>query len=317
MTEVVIGIDIGGTNTAFGLITADGKCLAEASIPTLKHEKFSDYIDYLADGIIELVKQTDIDVDVRGFGIGAPNGNYHRGTIEFAPNLKWGNVVPLADTIKAKFNLPAWVTNDANAGALGEKLYGGGKDIDDFLFVTLGTGLGSGIISNGDLVYGHDGFAGELGHTIVVENGRSCNCGRKGCLETYASANGINRTVFKLLSESTEDSELRNYTYSELSSKVIYEEALNGDKIAIRAFEYTAEILGKALANSVAYTSPKSIFLFGGLANAGDLLFVPVKKYFEENLLKIYKNKVDILPSQLKNGQAALLGAGALAWKNL
>ncbi len=317
MTEVVIGIDIGGTNTAFGFITANGECLAEASISTQKYEKFTDYIDYLTDSIVELFKQTEFDVDVRGFGIGAPNGNYHRGTIEFAPNLSWGNVVPLAETIKTKFNLPAWVTNDANAGALGEKLYGGGKNINDFLFITLGTGLGSGIISNGNLVYGHDGFAGELGHTIVVENGRCCNCGRKGCLETYVSASGICRTVLQLLAESTADSQLRNYTYSELSSEIIYGEALSGDKIAIKAFDYTAEILGKALANSVAYTSPKSIFLFGGLANAGDLLFVPVKKYFEENLLKIYKNKIDILPSQLKNGQAALLGAGALAWKNL
>ncbi len=317
MVKVAIGIDIGGTNTAFGLITEEGKCLAESSIPTNDYEDVNEYIDNLTKNINKFVEEQEFEVEIKGIGVGAPNGNYHKGTIEFAPNLRWSNVVPFADLMKAKYNLPVWLTNDANAAALGEKLYGGGKDIDDFLFITLGTGLGSGIISNGDLVYGHDGFAGEVGHVIVVENGRKCNCGRKGCLETYASASGINRTAFQLLAESNEDSELRNYTYSELTSKIIYEEAINGDEIAMDAFDYTARILGKALANSVAYTSPKAIFLFGGLANAGQLLFRPVKKYFEENLLTIYKNKIDILPSQLENGQAAIIGAAALVWKNL
>ncbi len=317
MTKIAIGIDIGGTNTAFGLINEQGECLAESSVPTNKYSEINEYIDYLAESIKAFIQSQSTDYSIQGIGIGAPNGNYHKGTVEFAPNLKWGNVVPLANLMKEKFGLPVWLTNDANAAALGEKLYGGGKNTDDFLFITLGTGLGSGIISNGELLYGHDGFAGELGHVIVKENGRQCNCGRKGCLETYASASGIKRTAFELLAESNKESKLYDYTFKELSAKIIYEEAVKGDEIARKAFDYTAEILGKALANSVAYTSPKAIFLFGGLANAGDLLFVPVKKYFEQNLLTIYKNKTDILPSQLKNGQAAIIGAAALVWTNL
>lgn len=317
MKKTAIGIDIGGTNTAFGLVSEKGECLAENSIPTKDYENVNKYIDILTKNIKKLIDAQNDEFDIKGIGIGAPNGNFHNGTIELAPNLDWGEVVPLADLMKEKFNLPVWLTNDANAAALGEKIYGGGKKINDFLFITLGTGLGSGIISNGELLYGHDGYAGELGHNVVIDNGRECNCGRKGCLETYASANGIIRTVFQLLADSNNESNLRNYTYNELTSKIIFEEAEKGDEIALKAFDYTAEILGKALANSITFTSPKAIFLFGGLANAGDLLFVPVKEYFEKNLLPLYKNKVDILPSKLKNGQAAIIGAAALVWENL
>ena len=216
--------------------------------------------------------------------------------------------------IKKEFCVPCWLTNDANAAALGEMLYGGAKNMSDFLFITLGTGVGSGIVSNGKIIYGHDGYAGEIGHTIVIDEGRLCGCGRKGCLETYASATGIKRTALELLSQSDKESKLRKYSKEKLCSELIYEAAKNGDEIALKCFEITINILGKALANSVAYTSPEAIFLFGGLTKAKDLLLEPLKRIMEENLLYVYKNKVKILLSQLEGSNAAILGASALVW---
>jgi len=246
-------------------------------------------------------------------GIGAPNGNYYTGSIDFAPNLKWEGVIPLVDLFTEYFDFPIKLTNDANAAAMGERIYGAAKYADDFVMVTLGTGLGSGFVVNGNLVYGHDGFAGELGHTIVEKNGRDCGCGRKGCLETYASASGIVRTAKEFL-ENSNNSLLS--CLSEITSKSIADAAHKGDKLALDIFDYTAEKLGFSLANIVAISSPKLIVLFGGLAQSGDLIIKPTKKYMEAYLLNIYQNKVDILPSKLKASDAAILGASALAWQN-
>jgi glucokinase len=251
--------------------------------------------------------------EIIGMGIGAPNGNYYTGTIDFAPNLKWEGVVHLVDLFKKHFNFPVYLTNDANAAAIGERIYGAAKGIDDFVMVTLGTGLGSGFVVNGNLVYGHDGFAGELGHTIVEKNGRTCGCGRKGCLETYASASGIVRTAKEIL-ENSNSSLLSDL--NEITSKSIASAAIEGDQLALDIFDYTAEKLGFSLANTVAISSPKLIVLFGGLAQSGDLIIKPTKNYMEDYLLNIYKNKVDIVQSKLKASDAAILGASALVWQN-
>jgi glucokinase len=318
MKKAAIGIDIGGTNTVLGVISMDGNIIACNSIPTKTGTDFHPYMNSL----IELIKKTASavkgDVDIKGIGIGAPNGNYYNGTIEFAPNLKFKGVVPVVEFLKSKFNYEVIVlTNDANAAAIGEMIYGGAKGMEDFIMITLGTGVGSGIVVNGEMVYGHDGFAGEIGHTIFDPNGRDCGCGRKGCLETYASASGIKRTVFELLSSMIEPSTLRAVNYNDLSAKMIDEAARNGDKIALEAFDYTGEVLGLKLADAVAHTSPEAIFMFGGLAQAGDLIFKPTKYYMEEQMLSIYKNKVKLLPSELPPGDAAILGASALVWKEL
>lgn len=312
MKAIKIGVDIGGTNTVFGIVDKIGNILSVNSMPTQGHKNVETFVKKLSEKIKNEISKLNFEYELKGIGIGAPNGNINKGTIEFAPNLNWGEIVPLADLIKKQFNIPVKLTNDANAAAMGEMLYGGAKNMQNFIFITLGTGLGSGIVANGKLIYGHDGFAGEMGHVTVIENGRQCGCGRKGCLETYASATGINRTVFELLANKTSESSLRNIPFSELSSKIIYDKALDGDKIAIEAFDFTAKILGKALSNAVTYFSPEAIFFFGGLANAKELLLEPVKKYMEENLMKIYKNKILILPSKIKEGDAAILGASAI-----
>jgi glucokinase len=270
----------------------------------------------LCEAVKKMINESEAGFEVVGIGVGAPNGNYYNGTIGFAPNLNFKGVVPVVDFIKGKFDFEVVVlTNDANAAAMGEMIYGGAKGMRDFIMITLGTGVGSGIVVNGEMVYGHDGFAGELGHVIAVPEGRNCGCGRKGCLETYTSANGIKRTVFELLANTIEHSELRNISYNELSSKMIDEAAKRSDIIAKAAFDYTGKILGKKLADAIAHTSPEAIFLFGGLAQAGNLIFEPTKRYMEEALLNIYKDKVKLLPSQLPPGDAAILGASALVWK--
>ena len=314
MKKIAIGIDIGGTNTIIGIVDKQGNILQKASLFTKRYKEINHFVDELSNKLKVLFNKVNEEYQLKGIGIGAPNANFYKGTIENAPNLKWKGIIPLAKMMQEKLNVPVWLTNDANAAALGEMLYGGAKSMKDFLFITLGTGLGSGIVSNGKLICGHDGFAGEIGHTIVVENGRLCGCGRKGCLETYASASGIKRSVIELLSKTNKASVLRDVNNAKISSKLIYESAKKGDIISLEAFNFTAKILGKALANSVAHTSPEAIFLFGGLANAEDLLLKPVKESMEANLFNIYKNKVQILPSQLKSGKAAILGASALVW---
>lgn len=315
--EVVIGIDIGGTFSKYGLVDKSGGVYLEGSIKTSEHKDVNSFLKTLHQTIIKSIAELKDSFEIKGVGIGAPNGNYYDGSIEYAPNLSWKGKIPLAKMLHEYFNVPVVLTNDANAAALGEMMYGGAKNMNDFIVITLGTGLGSGIVVNGQMVYGHDGFAGEMGHITAVENGRQCGCGKKGCLETYASASGIKRTVFELLADSNEDSGLRNISFNDLTATMISTAADKGDIIALRAFDFTAEILGKKLADAVAFTSPEAIFLFGGLANAGDYLFKPVKKYMEENLLLVFRNKVKILPSGLMNTNAAVLGASGLIWKEL
>jgi len=310
--QLVIGIDIGGTNTVFGLVDEQGNCLAQDSIKTSDYPLVDGFVAHVSMCLKELMS-VHSDAEIIGMGIGAPNGNYYTGSIDFAPNLKWEGVIPLVDLFSKHFDFPITLTNDANAAAIGERIYGAAKEVNDFIMVTLGTGLGSGFVVNGNLVYGHDGFAGELGHTIVEKNGRTCGCGRKGCLETYASASGIVRTAKEFL-EKPNNSLLVDL--NEITSKSIADAALKGDRLALDIFDFTAEKLGFSLANTVAISSPKLIVLFGGLAQSGDLIIKPTKKYMEANLLNIYQNKVEILPSKLKASDAAILGASALAWQN-
>ncbi|MDI6402216.1 ROK family protein [Balneolaceae bacterium ANBcel3] len=317
MKEYVIGIDIGGTFTKFGFVDREGNSVAESSSPTDTYDNIDDYLANLVKELKEAEKKLSSPYKIIGIGIGAPNGNYHSGSIEHAPNLKWKGVVPLAKLFGKYYDVPVRLTNDANAAALGEKVYGGAKEMNDFIMITLGTGLGSGIVVNGDLVYGHDGFAGELGHTTVLEGGRQCACGKRGCLETYVSAPGIKRTVFELLADDSTGSELVKYSFEDFDAKYIDEPAKRNDPVAVKAFEITGQILGRKLAESVAHTSPKAIFIFGGLAKSGDLLFKPTKKYFEESLMGIFKNKIDILPSQLMGKSAAVLGSASLIWNEL
>jgi len=317
MKKVSIGIDIGGTNTTIGLVDQDGNVVGHKSILTETHPDYTIYMNTLKIAINDLVAGCSESIEVLGIGVGAPNGNYYNGTIEFAPNLRFKGVVPVVDCLRKAFDYPYIIlTNDANAAAMGEMIYGGAKGMKDFIMITLGTGVGSGIVVNGEMVYGHDGFAGEIGHTIVDPQGRECGCGRRGCLETYTSAPGIKRTVFELLSTMTEHSELRDISFNDLSAKRIDEAARKGDVLALEAFEFTGDILGLKLADAVAHTSPEAIFLFGGLAQAGDLLIEPVKRYMEEHMLNIYRDKVKLLPSQLPPGNAAILGAAALVWKD-
>ncbi len=315
---VVVGIDIGGTFTKFGIVDKEGNCFFEGNVSTQYDEddNIEDYVANLSSKIKAVISNFP-DIEVKGIGIGVPNGNYYKGTIEHAANLRWKGIVPLAEIFRKYFSLPVVLTNDANAAAIGEMVYGGAKGMRDFIVITLGTGLGSGLVANGHLIYGHDGFAGELGHVTVFPEGRTCGCGRKGCLETYVSATGIKRTVYEILSRSTHDSPIRAIPYNELTSENIARFAQMGDPIAIEAFDFTAKILGQKLADAVAYTSPEAIFLFGGLAKAGDLLLIPTRKYFEESLLPVYRNKVKILLSEMKEVNAAVLGAGALVWNEI
>ncbi len=316
MKQVAIGIDIGGTNTIFGIVDEQGEFISRGSIKTETHPDHTIFLSALCNSVGSLIKESKEKIKIVGIGVGAPNGNYYNGTIEFAPNLNFKGVVPVVDFMRNHFGFEITVlTNDANAAAMGEMIYGGAKGMRDFIMITLGTGVGSGIVVNGEMVYGHDGFAGELGHVIAVPQGRYCGCGRRGCLETYTSANGIKRTVFELLADRLEPSGLRNIGYDDLTAKMIDDAAKRGDVIANRAFDYTGKILGEKLADAVAHTSPEAIFLFGGLAQAGKLIFEPTKRYMEESLLNIYKNKVKLLPSKLPPGDAAILGASALVWK--
>ncbi len=319
MKEAAVGIDIGGTNTEIGVVDRDGKILIQSSIPTQENnETVEHYVDALTKKIEHTVAQLNSGVEIQGIGFGAPNGNYYNGTIEHAPNLRWKGIIKVVDMFSRNFNYNTIIlTNDANAAAIGEMIYGAAKGMTNFILITLGTGLGSGIVVNGEIVYGHDGFAGEIGHTIAIPNGRECGCGRQGCLETYASATGIKRTVFELMAHSMTPSQLREISFKDLTAKMISEAARNGDAVAQDAFIKTGRILGESLADSVAHTSPEAIFLFGGLAQAGELIFDPTRKYYEEKVLNIYKNKVKILPSGLRAADAAILGSSALVWKEL
>ena len=337
MRQVAIGIDIGGTNTAIGVVDYEGNVLYEKKpqLPTpqkrenpnmtvaVSDEIIEKYISSLTSEIktaIETVKQINPEIEVAGIGIGAPNGNYYSGTIENAANLPFVGVVNFTDLIQENFPGIKHVklTNDANAAALGEMIYGGGKGMKNFVMITLGTGLGSGIIVNGDLVYGADGFAGECGHTTLVPNGRLCGCGGYGHLEAYCSATGIKRTVYELLAHyNATESELARVPYAEMTAKIVYDAAENGDAIAKEVFQNAGELLGRSLADTVHYLSPEAIFLFGGAAAAGDYIFKPTKESLEKYVLPTFRNKVKILPSKLKEGSAAIVGASALVWKEM
>jgi glucokinase len=316
MKDVVAGIDIGGTNTVFGLVDRAGNIIAENCLKTTDYPEIKNFVSALVAAINKLMEGRS-NLKLAGIGIGAPNANYHKGTIELAPNLAWKGIVPLAEYIRKKIDIPVIVTNDANAAAMGEMIFGGAKKMKDFIVLTLGTGLGSGIVINGEVVYGHTGFAGELGHTIVIPGGRDCGCGRQGCYETYASASGLVRTVLYMLSEMREESMLRDIPPSELTAKKIAEAAAKKDPIAVEALDYTAEILAFGIVNAIGFSSPEAVFLFGGLAQAGEMLFIPTRKYVEQNVMPIFKGTVKILPSGVPESNAAVSGAAALAWNEL
>ena len=312
----VIGIDMGGTNTVFGIVDARGTVIASDSIKTGKHAEFADYLDELHTELTRLIEKADAVDKIQGIGIGAPNGNYFTGMIENAPNLPW-HTVELAKLITEKFEIPCAVTNDANAAALGEMTYGAARGMKDFIMITLGTGVGSGIVIDGKMVYGHDGFAGELGHVIVKpSNGRQCGCGRTGCLETYCSATGVARTAREFLeTRPEEDSLLRSLDIASITSKDVYDAAVKGDKIANEIFNFTGTILGESIANFIAFSSPEAIVLFGGLAKAGDLILNPLKAALNRNILNIFAGKAKVILSELKESDAAVLGASALGWE--
>lgn len=312
----VVGIDIGGTNTVFGVVDARGQILYSGAIKTGNFPDVNDYVSELAKGLKLVINQAGGKEVIKGIGVGAPNGNFFNGCIEFAPNLPWKEKIPLAQMISDKVDIPVALTNDANAAAIGEMTYGAARGMKDFIVITLGTGVGSGIVVGGNLVYGHDGFAGELGHVIMRRNnGRLCGCGRTGCLEAYASATGVARTAREYLEIRNDASLLRDFAPDSITSKDVYDAAAKGDALAIEIFEKTGTILGEAFADFVAFSSPEAIILFGGLAKAGDLLMIPIKRSMEKNMLKVFAGKTKLLFSQLKESDAAVLGASALGWE--
>jgi glucokinase len=316
LQQLVIGIDIGGTGTKFGIVDRDGNVLFSSEISTKKHNTVESFIDELYEAMSVLIQKAGGTGRIKGIGVGAPNGNYYTGTIEYAPNLPWKGIIPLAKLLEDKFSLPTNLTNDANAAAIGEMTYGAAKGMKDFIMITLGTGVGSGIVANGQLIYGHDGFAGELGHTIIIPDGRlHAGTGKHGSLESYASATGVRYTALEFLEKSKEKSLLRKVSAEEMDSKKVYEAAIAGDKLAKEVYEFTGRILGIALANAVMFSSPEAIVLFGGLTKAGDLILKPTREHMEGNLIQIFQNKVKILISHLKESDAAILGASALAWE--
>lgn len=312
----VVGIDIGGSNTVFGIVDARGSILASGSIKTQKYAEINDYVNDLSNELVRLLEQENVKDQIEGIGIGAPNANYFTGNIEHAPNLPWKGIVPLAQMLKEKIGIPVAITNDANAAAIGEMTYGAARGMKDFIMITLGTGVGSGIVINGQLVYGHDGFAGELGHVIVRRtNGRQCGCGRTGCLETYASATGVARTAREFLEIRKDPSSLRNLPIQDITSKDVYDAAVSGDKLAQEIFEFTGTLLGEAFADFAVFSSPKAFILFGGLVKSGELIMRPIREAMEKNMLNIFKNKIQVIPSELKESDAAVLGASALGWE--
>ena len=332
MKKLAIGIDIGGINTAFGLVDEQGDLYGESVISTRKYPHLEDYplyVDDLSRALRTLLHSLSFDYELVGIGIGAPNANFHRGTIETPANL-WKfrdtekdrneerRIFRLAEELSQRFGgVKTLITNDANAATIGEMVYGNAKGMRDFIMITLGTGLGSGFVANGEMIYGHDGFAGEFGHIIVERDGRECGCGRKGCLEAYVSATGIKRTAFELMSTMNVPSRLREIPFAAFDSAMISAAAAEGDPIAKECFRYTGELLGRALADAVTITSPEAIFLFGGLAKDGELIFEPTRHYMEENMMFTFKNKVKLLPSGIQGKNAAILGASALIWQSM
>ncbi len=316
MKKYVIGIDVGGTTTKFGIVDRKGEILEQDRIPTNTHEFVEPFIEDLFVKLLPMIERYGGADNFTGIGMGAPNGNFYSGTIEYAPNLKWKGIIPIADLMHKRFGLQTKLTNDANAAAMGEMMYGCTKNIKHFITITLGTGVGSGIVIDGKIVLGHDGFAGELGHTVIRPGGRlHKGTGMHGSLEAYASATGVRETAIELLTAHPKtESLLHNYSINELTSETVYECAMQGDTVANRIFQFTGQILGESLANFIMFSSPEVIVLFGGLSKAGDLLLKPTKKHMEANLLPIFQNKVKLVLSELKEADAAILGASALVW---
>lgn len=313
---LAIGVDIGGTGTKYGIVDRNGNVLFSSEMSTKKHKTIETFIDELYIHLNELIEKAGGIGRMRGIGMGAPNGNFYSGTIEYAPNLPWKGIIPIAKMVSDKFKLDVTLTNDANAAAIGEMMYGAAKGMKDFIMITLGTGVGSGFVANGQLIYGHDGFAGEIGHTIVIPDGRIHEgTNKKGSLESYASATGVRLTALEVLENSKEPSLLRSLNKDEIDSKAVYDAAIKGDKLALEIFEFTGKILGISLANAVMISSPEAIILFGGLTKAGDLILKPTRTHMEENLIQVFQNKVKILISHLKESDAAILGASALVWE--
>lgn len=313
----VLGIDIGGTNTVIGVVDARGNVICSTSIKTQVYEEFGQYIDAIYNAIAPVLDSHDISIaELQGIGVGAPNANFYTGTIDNAANLRWKGILPLTEMLKERFGVPAACTNDANAAAIGEMTYGAARGMKNFIMITLGTGVGSGIVADGKLLYGNDGFAGELGHVIVKRyNGRLCGCGRTGCLECYCSATGVARTAREMLELTKTPSVLRDVAPDSITSKDVYDAAVEGDALAKEIFNYTGTILGETFADFVTFSAPEAIILFGGLAKAGNLLFDPIRKSMEDNMLFVWKNKVSVIPSELKDTDAAVLGASALGWE--
>lgn len=314
----VIGLDLGGTNSVFGIVDSRGDIKATTAIKTQIYKDVNEYVDASVEALQAIIDQVGGIDNIKAMGIGAPNGNYYTGTIEFAPNLSWGHngIVPLADFFSKKLGIPVALTNDANAAAIGEMTYGVARGMKNFIMITLGTGVGSGIVVNGQLVYGCDGFAGELGHTIIRrENGRVCGCGREGCLEAYCSATGVARTAREFLNTTEEPSVLRDMNPEDITSLDVSIAAGNGDKLAQHVYEFTGELLGEACADFAAFSSPEAFIFFGGLTKAGDLLMKPLKESYDKHVLNIFKDKAKFLISGLDGSSAAVLGASAVGWE--
>ena len=316
MDAFVVGVDIGGTGTKFGIVDNVGNVLFASEISTKKHEQVHTFIDELHQELSILIEKVGGVGRIKGIGVGAPNGNVYTGNIEYAPNLPWKGIIPLARMLQDKFKIPVRLTNDANAAAVGEMMYGAAQGMKDFIMITLGTGVGSGIVANGQLIYGHDGFAGELGHTTIIPNGRlHPGTGKKGSLESYASATGVAQSAIEILETTDRPSSLRDIPKGALNSKAVFEAATKGDEVAKEVFAFTGKVLGMALANFVMFSSPEAIILFGGLTKAGDLILKPTREHLEANVIEIFQNKVKILVSHLKESDAAILGASALMWE--
>lgn len=318
----VVGIDIGGTNTAYGIVDTRGNVIAGGSVKTPKHVEFKDYVEQIYTAVSRLIEQENLVGQIAGIGVGAPNANFYTGNIENPPNLHWMEngkrleIIPFAETLKEKFGIPVAITNDANAAAVGEMTYGAARGMKDFIMITLGTGVGSGIVVNGQLLYGHDGFAGELGHvTMRRNNGRMCGCGRTGCLEAYASATGVARTAREYLETRKDASILRDMPIDDITSKDVFDAAVAGDELAREVFEFTGNMLGEAFADFIAFSSPKAIILFGGLTKAGEMLMRPIRESLDRNVMPIFRGKAQVILSELKEGDAAVLGASALGWE--
>ena len=314
--DVFLGVDIGGTNTKIGLVRSNGDIIVMYAFPTQAHLSFAEFVENLTTQVNDELLSNSPGLDMKGIGVGAPNANYWNGRIEKASNLSWGTI-DVVSALKKKYNIPVAITNDANAAAMGEKYFGAAKNMKNFILLTLGTGLGSGIMLNGAIIYGAGGHAGEIGHMVVDPKGRVCGCGRRGCLETYVSAPGIRRTVFELISEYTEPSKLRNISFSDLRAEDITNAADEGDKIALKAFERTGRILGMKLADVVALVNPEAIILAGGLAQAGKHILEPVQRHLEANLLSIFRGKTKIMISDLMEGNLAVLGASAMIMQQI